>query len=615
MEEKNFKVALISMPVLAAQYPSFQLALLKPTLQREGIDIQTFSMYMYFGSHIGFKLNAALSDVRPSLAAEWVWSKAAFGEFSDDREYLDYYKQSLGEIQREAGCDMEDLLEVRDKKVFDFLDFCMDSVDWSRFKVIGFSVVFQQMAASIALARRLKEKFPHIAIIFGGAAFEDHVATGIFAGSSFIDYLHCGDGDKTFPEFIRRLQNKKSMEDLPGLLWRKDGEIIFNGRAPNLEDLNTTPIPDFDEYFYAYKESGYGKTRGVRQPMLPIETARGCWWGNKNHCTFCGLNRAGIDFRSKHPDQVMEMIETLTKKYQYFFLSAIDNIMDNDYIEGLFKRLGDMHSDVKLHYEVRPHFNRRQLKLLKRGGMISVQPGIESFNTHVLKLMRKLTTGIRNVSFTKWCTYYDINNLYNILHGFPGETEEDYQEQAQLVDKIVHLQPPYTMARARPERGSPMYRNREKYSITKLEPNYCYHHIYPSDRFDLDQVSYFLDFEVGNLPAPEAYHPLVLKVRAWKQRWDSENHAVLKYTKTPGAIMVDDTRGPEPRRAVYRDRQVELFEFLHEPQSRGAILKHFNMKRLSGWLKETLDDFIANDFVLHMDDRYLTLALPINRNY
>jgi ribosomal peptide maturation radical SAM protein 1 len=608
----NTKVALISMPVLAAQYPSFQLALLKPTLQREGIDIQTFSMYMYFGTHIGFALNSALSDVRPCLASEWVFSKAAFGDFNKDEEYIEYYRDNLDAICKEANCTIDDLLEVRHKKAFTFLDFCMDSVDWSRFQVIGFSVVFQQMAASIAMARRLKEKYPHIPIIFGGAAFEDHVAKGVFKGCSFIDYLHCGDADQTFPQFIRRLERGQSMEGLPGLIWRKDGEVIFNGRAPNLEDLNTTPIPDFDEYFYAYKQSGYNKTRGLRKPMLPIETARGCWWGSKNHCTFCGLNRAGINFRSKHPDQVLEMLETLSARYGYYYFSPIDNIMDNDYIEGLFGRLAKARTDLKIHYEVRPHFSREQLRLMKRGGLLSVQPGIESFNTHVLKLMNKLTTGMRNVAFTKWCTYYNINNFYNILYGFPGETAEDYKRQGELLPKLFHLQPPYSMARARPERGSPMYNNRKKYHITKLEPNYCYYHIYPEDRFDMDKVSYFLSFEMDNLPGGESYHSTLRAAHTWRKLWNAGKRPILQYTKNWDTIVVTDTRGQSARTVKYKGKQVELFEFLHEPRTEKAILDHFNEKEMSGWLQETLQEFIANDFVLHMDDRYLTLALPKN---
>ena len=41
--------------------------------------------------------------------------------------------------------------------------------------------------------------------------------------------------------------------------------------------MNKTPVPDFDEYFYARKESGYEDYEGAQEVLLPIETARRSW--------------------------------------------------------------------------------------------------------------------------------------------------------------------------------------------------------------------------------------------------------------------------------------------------------------------------------------------------
>jgi hypothetical protein len=77
-------VALISMPTLSARFPSFQLALLKPTLENAGIPVQTFSLFMYFGTFVGWRINETLADVYPSMVGEWLWTKAAFGDFAND---------------------------------------------------------------------------------------------------------------------------------------------------------------------------------------------------------------------------------------------------------------------------------------------------------------------------------------------------------------------------------------------------------------------------------------------------------------------------------------------------------------------------------------------------
>ena len=188
-------VALVSMPTLSAQFPSFQLALLKPTLERHGFSAQPFSLFMYFGQHIGWRVNEALAKVWGSMVGEWIWSRAAFGEFGDDQAYFREYAADFKVVCDEAGCTLEELVEIRDRATASFLDFCVESVDWSRFGVIGFTVVFQQTLASIALAKRLKERFPAIPLIFGGATFEDDIAEELIKGCPWIDYIHCGDGD------------------------------------------------------------------------------------------------------------------------------------------------------------------------------------------------------------------------------------------------------------------------------------------------------------------------------------------------------------------------------------------------------------------------------------
>lgn len=607
----RMKVALISMPTLTASVPSFQLGLLKPTLERADIDVQPFSMYLYFGAHIGWKLNDTLGEVRGCLAGEWIWSRAAFGDFADDKPYFEHYQRNYQAICRAADCTVEDILDVRDRKTFSFIRFCLDAVDWSRFDVIGFTVVFQQLSASIALARALKERHPDIPIILGGATFEDDIADSIMQGCPWIDHVHCGDADTTFPDFVHRLGNGIPLDGLKGIMWRQDGKVRFEGRAPNLSDMNATPIPDFDEYFYARKESGYDAWAHAKDPMLPIETARGCWWGMKHHCTFCGLNRAGMEFRSKSVDQVLELLETLSNRYGILHFDAIDNIMDRDYIAALFGELGDRNTDIQVHYEVRPYLTREQLKNLRRGGLFSVQPGIESLSTRVLKLMKKHSTGMRNLAFMKWCTYYGINNLYNILTGFAGERAEDYEMQCDVIEKIPHFQPPWAVAQARADRGSPMFTDPESHEVLDLAPSPCYRNIFPEDRFDYARVSYYFEHRQGDIPEEEQYYRLYTLAYHWQQAWKTGKRATLKYFKAWQSIRIEDTRGGTLRKETYTGREAELYEYCNDPRALLSIVDRFDGD--ADWVQDALSEFIARDLIVHLDDQYLSLALPANK--
>jgi ribosomal peptide maturation radical SAM protein 1 len=606
-------VALISMPALSARFPSFQLALLKPMLERAGIPAQTFSMFMYFGERIGWKISEAIAEVWPSMVGEWIWTKAAFGAeaVGGDEDYFREYEHIFRAICRLAGCRVQRLQKIRDQDAPEFIDFCVNAVDWSRFGLIGFSIVFQQLLSSMALAKALKERYPSIPIVFGGASLEDDIADEVMRQCPHVDYMHCGDAERSFPEMVRRLHAGQSMAGLPGVMWRNGESVVYNGRAPNFSTMDETPLPDFDEYFYARGEGGYDRWDESCEPMIPIETARGCWWGEKQHCTFCGLNRSGMEFRAKSPEQALEQLEALSRKYGVLSFNAIDNIMAPEYADKLFRRLAEANTDLEIHYEIRPNLSRTQLGRMRKGGLTSVQPGVESFATNVLKSMRKMTTGMRNVELIKWCTFHDITCSYNILMRFPGETEEDYRMQAELVPKILHLQPPWGIVKARADRGSPMYFDPESQSVRRLTPARCYHYIFPR-RFDLSRISYYFDHEMDNVVDEEHYDELLDRVAAWQASWTDSGHPVLQYRKAFSSIVIEDRRRRRARTWSYADEIAELYEYCADARTRRDIETAFGA---GAWIAGALDDFIAKDLMLFLDDRYLSLALPVNRNF
>jgi radical SAM superfamily enzyme YgiQ (UPF0313 family) len=64
------------------------------------------------------------------------------------------------------------------------------------------------------------------------------------------------------------------------------------------------------------------------EPKLVIESSRGCWWGHKHYCTFCGLNGSLMTFRSKHPDAFFAEITELANRHRILDMIVVDNIMD-----------------------------------------------------------------------------------------------------------------------------------------------------------------------------------------------------------------------------------------------------------------------------------------------
>src|SRR5262249_20142488 len=147
----------------------------------------------------------------------------------------------------------------------------------------------------------------------------------------FLDAVFCGEADATFPAWLRAPE-----ASIDGVLTRR---CVPESPSPPTADLDALPYPDYDDYFAQLNASPLAPAiRGPASPQVMIETSRGCWWGAKHHCTFCGLNGSTMAFRSKSPARALAEIEHLHRRYGCF-LQTVDNILDLRYIAELFPEL------------------------------------------------------------------------------------------------------------------------------------------------------------------------------------------------------------------------------------------------------------------------------------
>ena len=159
------KVALICMPFNSIMNPSIQIGLLKAVLEQHGIEASTWHLNLELARQVGFREYEAMSRIP---LGDWYASYSLFGELAPEEEFLALYSDTVGRILQQTGWQKDDLLRVRHQEVPRFLDWCMENVPWESFDAVGFTSTFEQQIISLALARRLKERWPSLPIIFGG---------------------------------------------------------------------------------------------------------------------------------------------------------------------------------------------------------------------------------------------------------------------------------------------------------------------------------------------------------------------------------------------------------------------------------------------------------------
>jgi ribosomal peptide maturation radical SAM protein 1 len=607
------RTVLVSMPFMGLDRPSIQLGLLKAIGEEHGFAVRTLHANLDFAARIGADYYRTLAEKRGPLVGDWLFSVAAFGAEAPDPggRLLDEFAEELSYLTGTRQEVRDRLLRTRDNDVPALLDSLVHSYPWDEVRVVGFSCTFQQNTASFALARRLKRRYPHLVTVFGGANFDGEMGLELVRSIESIDLAVTGEADASFPRLLRTLAIGADPAAVPGVSRRVGDRLVAAAPEPPDSDLDDLPAPDYSEYFERAERLNLLPRAAHREVWIPFESARGCWWGAKHHCTFCGLNGTTMRFRAKSPQRVLDELARLARQYRSFRFEAVDNILDMRYLKELFPAIADSASGYQIFYEAKANLTRAQLQLLARGGVTHLQPGLESLSSNVLRLMDKGVRAAQNVNLLRWARYYGIDVAWSILWGFPGETVEDYTGQAAAASHLIHLQPPEGSGRIWLERFSPLYTEPERFGLSRREPERSYRYVYP-ERVDLDRIAYFFDYEVDGALPESTYEPLRRALAAWADAWRSEPQPTLTYWSVPGFLQIHDGRYPG-RGGTYTFEGTLADIYLactDRPATAAAIRRRLRLGRPVGFVEEVFDEFQRRGLMFRDDSLAVALALP-----
>jgi ribosomal peptide maturation radical SAM protein 1 len=610
-------VALVNMPFAQADRPSIQCGLLKAGLLRLGHQVDVFYLNLELVAELGTAFYREISRLRMELLGEWLFSAAAFGYRPNEEEY-EAVCTLLPEICKRLGKDFGELCQLRREVLPSWIDRWTEEIDWKRYAAVGFTCTFEQNAAAFALARSIKEKHPRVTLIFGGANFDGTMGKEYVRALPFIDYAVSGEGDEALPRIIERIIAGQSALGIPGVIGREDGRVVEGGATQRIHDMDSLPDPDYDEYFKTLRRLGQERILSTEQPTLLFESSRGCWWGEKQHCTFCGLNNNGMKYRAKSASGTADQLRRLAAKYKSTQFESVDNIMDYKYLEQLWMPLAEKHYDYRVFYEVKANLSPSQLRAMARAGITTIQPGIESLSSHVLALMRKGITMLRNVRLLKWAKYYGIRVNWNILTGFPGETDEDYIRQLRVLRLLTHFQPPFGANRIWLERFSPYFFD-PAFPVSDVKPLKAYKLIYPQDIIDAQKIAYFFDYKMDSTLPDSTHDELRGAIADWRNAWTRKPRPELVYQRAPDWIQILDRRAEQPAAYSFGGQEAEIYEFCGDTErTAGAVRDHLCSAGVEAGLDDiasTLRNFCDLGLMLEENDRFLSLAHPINRHW
>ena len=532
-----YRIALVNMPLSNLSLPSLALVQLEAAVRRDLAGLARAEVHYAshdFAHHVGLSVYEELISFahHPSGLGDWIFRAAAFPELADnaDEYFVRYYPQHAPRNQ--ALRQM--VLEKRAGVVAHF-ESLIDRYELDRADLVGFTSMFSQNVATLAMARLVKARNPGAVVVVGGANCEGDMGRALVEHAPAVDFVFSGPSLKSFPRLVRALAegDADGCHRIDGVFSRRnrtggaagcgaDATAPAGGLpevGPFGGDTDINDVLDFDyEPFLDRYEAAFP---GLGKPVLLYETSRGCWWGEKAHCTFCGLNGSTIAYRSMSPANAFRLLDGLfDHAARIKELQSVDNILPKSYLTDVLPYV-DTPPNLSMFYEVKADLDEHDFQVLARARVLVVQPGIEALNTSTLKLMRKGTSVFQNLRFLVNALRYGVRPLWNLLIGFPGEGIEVYHKYVGELPLLTHLHPPTGVFPVRFDRFSP-YFEEESYGL-KLRPLDWYGLTYPFPAEALADLAYY--FADQNYLAPYALNaarmvgPLREKVERWQALW------------------------------------------------------------------------------------------------
>jgi len=272
--------------------------------------------------------------------------------------------------------------------------------------------------------------------------------------NQLIDYLVIGEGETP----IWRIINKSRLDEVPNLIYLKNGSYKKSQNMNHTEDITKLPAPIFND----------------DDTTIYLQATRKCYWGKCAYCSF-DKNKFAKTSLVKNPKKIIEYISKINsiKNEEKYFIFT-DNALPINFLQNFSQEL--IKRGLKYNFET---FLRAEktltyeiLYLAKKAGFSNLKFGIETFNPRLSKLLNRGVDTKKILEIIKIC--YDLKidiNLYFMI-GLPTQTKEELKKD---FDHILFIAKKYSsiikkmqILLFRLEIDSIIYNNPNQYEIKAL---------------------------------------------------------------------------------------------------------------------------------------------------
>jgi len=275
-------------------------------------------------------------------------------------------------------------------------------------------------------------KSKNIITIVNSSDSTDHYEKYLTEGA---DFVLLGEGEQSLLELINYLENNQNIEEVAGIAFKSKNETLKTPKREVLKNLDYLPQPAWDLIDMKTYEKIWRKKHGYFG--INIATTRGCPY----KCNWCAKPIYGNRYNSRSPENVVDEIELLVKKYKADYFWVCDDIfgLKPGWVQKFSHLLKE--KDLKIKFKIQSRVDlllkEDTIDALVEAGLHEVWVGAESGSQKILDAMDKGTQVSQIYEATKLLKLKGVRVAFFIQFGYLGETKNDIEATFKMLEDLM----------------------------------------------------------------------------------------------------------------------------------------------------------------------------------
>jgi radical SAM superfamily enzyme YgiQ (UPF0313 family) len=304
--------------------------------------------------------------------------------------------------------------------------------------IIGFSCFCWSINKILETARVVKMIFPHIRIVLGGPEVGP-VSTKYLEENRFIDVVVKGEGEITFAELLKYYIGRGRLEEIKGISYRVDGQVLENPDRPLIEDLAEIPSPYLEGVLVP------------RDKVTYLETYRGCIF----RCGYCfeGKNFPRPRFfPEERIKREIELIMSNPEIKSFHFVDPIFNLKKERLVKlaEMLSTANHFGTELRTIEIIAEFVDEETIDLFKKANVKSIETGPQTVNKDTLKNVNRYFDKEKFEKAVRLLEDNGMEVLTDLIIGLPGDNFFKFVKSAKtlialkpttIIFSILHVLP------------------------------------------------------------------------------------------------------------------------------------------------------------------------------